>query len=131
MAQLHSTDWRQLPAAARPVAAATTDVVNAAQAHDGAALAGAAAELRGLDQAHTGLILGTAVRLLVEAAQPDGVTGVEVRSLLERCVRNSAPWLPDVDPQIVFCCWRARSACTPTTMPPRRHPSCWPDTLPC
>ena len=95
-------NWRHLPAPARPIAAAATAAVAAAQARDAEALDEAVAVLAALDPAQSGLILGTTVRLLLEAAQPDGLTGDEVRDVLERCVRGAVPWQPEVDPHVVL-----------------------------
>jgi hypothetical protein len=95
-------NWRHLPAAARPIAAAATAAVEAAQRRDAAALAEATADLAALDAARTGLILGVAVRLLLEDGNPDGLDGEAVRTVLERCVRSAAGWQPDVDAGVVL-----------------------------
>ncbi|MBL7255109.1 hypothetical protein [Paractinoplanes lichenicola] len=95
-------NWRELPAPARPIAAATTAAVTAAQAHDAEALDVATAELAALDPAQTGLILGTSVRLLLEEAHPDGLDGDAVRDVLQRCVRSSVAWHPQTDPHVVL-----------------------------
>ena len=95
-------NWRHLPAPARPIAAAATAAVVAAQTRDADALEEAVAALAALDPAQSGLILGTTVRLLLEAAHPDGLTGDEVRDVLERCVRDAVPWQPEVDPHVVL-----------------------------
>ncbi len=95
-------NWRHLPAPARPIAAAATAAVVAAKAHDGAALDTAVAALAALDQTQTGLILGTATRLLIERAHPDGVDSEAVRDVLARCVRQAMSWHPETDPQMVL-----------------------------
>jgi hypothetical protein len=95
-------NWRHLPAPARPVAAAATDAVAAAQARDAGALDEAVAALAALDPGQSGLILGTTVRLLLEDGHPDGLTGEDVRDVLERCVRGAVPWQPEVDPHVVL-----------------------------
>jgi hypothetical protein len=95
-------DWRHLPAPARPIAAAASAAVSAAQAHDGEALDTATAALAALDPAPTGLILGTATRLLLERAHPDGLDADAVREVLSRSVRAAAAWRPDTDPQVVL-----------------------------
>jgi hypothetical protein len=92
--------WRHLPAPARPIAAATDAAVTAARAHDAAALTTAENALAAQDRIQTGLILGTAVRLLLEAAHPDGLDGDAVREVLERCVRSAVRWHPEVDPHV-------------------------------
>jgi len=91
-------DWRHLPVPARPIAAAATAVVEAVRAADHAALDEATADLAALDSARTGLILGTAVRLLLEDGHPDGLTADDVRAALASCVRS---W-PESDPQVVL-----------------------------
>jgi hypothetical protein len=94
--------WRQLPSPARPIAAAAAAAVDAVQARDRDDLDAAVGELAALDPAHTGLILGTTVRLLLEDAHPDGLDGDAVREVLERCVRTAAEWQPEVDPHVVL-----------------------------
>jgi hypothetical protein len=93
--------WRHLPPAARPIAAAATAAVTAAQRCDGEALQEAVGDLATLDPAQSGLVLGTMSRLLLEDAHPDGLDGDAVRAVLERCVRAAA-WQPDVDPHVVL-----------------------------
>ena len=95
-------NWRHLPSPARPIAAATSAAVAAAQARDADALDAAVAGLAALDPAQTGLVLGTAVRLLLERGHPDGLDGDAVRDVLERCVRSGAAWQPEVDPHVVL-----------------------------
>ncbi|UQU66031.1 hypothetical protein COUCH_06950 [Couchioplanes caeruleus] len=97
-----TNEWRQLPAPARPIAAATSAAVAGARAHDEAALAAAIAELSVQDQTQAGLILGTAVRLQLEAAHPDGLDADDVRAVLAGSVRAAAAWCPRVDPQTML-----------------------------
>ena len=94
--------WQHLPAPARPIAAAASAAVSAAQARDRDGLDAAVDELAALDPTQTGLIMGTAVRLLLEDAHPDGLDGDAVRDVLEGCVRTAAQWQPDVDPHVVL-----------------------------
>jgi hypothetical protein len=91
-------DWRHLPAPARPIAAAATAGVAAVRAADHAALDEATADLAALDPARTGLVLGTAVRLLLEDGHPDGLTADDVRAVLASGVRS---W-PAADPQVML-----------------------------
>jgi hypothetical protein len=90
--------WRHLPAPARPIAAAATAGVAAVRSGDHAALDEATADLAALDPARTGLVLGTAVRLLLEDGHPDGLAADDVRTALASCVRS---W-PEADPQVVL-----------------------------
>jgi hypothetical protein len=94
--------WRHLPPPARPIAAASTAAVDAARRKDGEALDQAVGDLAALDPAQSGLILGTALRLLLEDGHPDGLDGDAVREVLERCVRAAAAWQPEVDPHAVL-----------------------------
>lgn len=97
-----TNDWRHLPAPARPIAAAADAAVAAATARDREALTEAVSVLAAQDPPQTGLILGTAVRLLLEDTHPDGLDGDDVRAVLEQCVRSAAEWQPDVDPHVVL-----------------------------
>lgn len=94
--------WRQLPAAARAVAVATSHAVAAAQQRDADAFAGAVDELAALDAGQVSVVLGGTVRLLLEDLHPDGLDGDDVRGVLERCVASAAPWQPAVDPHVVL-----------------------------
>jgi hypothetical protein len=95
-------NWRHLPSPARPIAAAASAAVEAAQRRDEAALADAADDLAALDPAQTGLVLGTFVRVLLEDTHPDGLDGEAVRAVLERGVRSAAGWQPEVDPHVML-----------------------------
>jgi hypothetical protein len=95
-------NWRHLPAPARPIAAAATAAVVAAQARERDALDEAVAGLAAADPAQTGLILGAAVRLLLEDGHPEGLDGEAVRAVLESCVREGLGWQSEVDPRVVL-----------------------------
>ncbi|WP_030436350.1 hypothetical protein [Actinoplanes subtropicus] len=94
-------NWRHLPSPARPIAAAATVAVEAAQRRDEESLAAAAGDLAALDPGQTGLVLGTLVRVLLEDTHPDGLDGEAVRAVLERSVR-SAGWQAEVDPHVLL-----------------------------
>jgi hypothetical protein len=94
--------WRHLPAAARPIAAAADAAVAAVRDRDAETLTGAVGRLAALDPGQVALILGTAVRLLLEERHPDGLDGDDVRAVLESCVRGAAEWQPEVDPHVVL-----------------------------
>ncbi|MFI5494622.1 hypothetical protein [Actinoplanes sp. NPDC051859] len=97
-----TAQWRHLPAAARPIAAATATAIAAAREQDRDTLTEAVAQLSAQDQTQAGLILGTAVRLRLEATHPDGLDAGDVRTVLENSVRAAAPWCPEVDPQVTL-----------------------------
>lgn len=95
-----SVTWRHLPAPAREIAVAAGEAVAAAQQRDPTAYEAAVQRLTGADR--SGLVLGAAVRLLLEETHPDGLDGDDVRQVLEACVRSAAGWLPEVDPHVVL-----------------------------
>ncbi|MFI7431734.1 hypothetical protein ACIBPB_32650 [Micromonospora sp. NPDC049836] len=95
-----TTTWRHLPAPAREIAAAATEAVAAARERDVEAYESAVLRLTAADRA--GLVLGGVVRLLLEETHPDGLTGDDVRQVLERCVRGAATWRTDVDPHVLL-----------------------------
>lgn len=95
-----SATWRHLPAPAREIAASATDAVDAARERDAEAYRPAVERLAAADRA--GLVLGGAVRLLLEEGHPDGLDGDDVRQVLERCVRSAATWWSEVDPHVLL-----------------------------
>ena len=95
-----TTTWRHLPAPAREIAQAATEAVGAAQDRDAGAYQPAVERLAAADRA--GLVLGGVVRLLLEEGHPDGLDGDDVRQVLERCVRSTATWWPEVDPHVLL-----------------------------
>ena len=90
----------ELPPAARAIASATTDAIAAAQAGDTAAFDDACSRLL-TDPEHARVILGDAVRLLLEEVLPDGVDGDDLREIIGRSARSAAPWFPSVDPGVM------------------------------
>ncbi|MEV7330633.1 hypothetical protein [Micromonospora sp. NPDC093244] len=95
-----SVTWRHLPASAREIAGAASDAVQAAKIQDNEAYEVATGRLATAER--SGLVLGSVVRLLLEATHPDGLDGDDVRQVLQRCVRAAARWRPDVDPHVVL-----------------------------
>ncbi|MEU7875319.1 hypothetical protein [Dactylosporangium sp. NPDC049140] len=94
------SNWRHLPPAARAIAVASAEAVEAARARDEAAYADAAERLGGLDPEQTGRVLGAVVRTLLEERHPDGLDGDDIRAALEHAVRSAAAWR-EVDPQVM------------------------------
>jgi hypothetical protein len=90
-----------LPPAARAIATAVTDGVAAAQAGDPDAFADATRRLLLADGEHVRVVLGHAVRMLLEELHPDGLDGDEVRDDVVRCVTSSAAWFPDADAEVL------------------------------
>jgi hypothetical protein len=95
-----SSSWRHLPPAARAIAVAATDAVEAARSREAEPYADAADRLAALDAEPTGRVLGAVVRMLLEERHPDGLDGDDVRAALEHAVRAAAAWR-DVDPQVM------------------------------
>jgi hypothetical protein len=93
--------WRALPVQARPIAAAADAAVTAVRDRDADAFDAAAEALGALDATQVGLVLGTAIRLLLEAAHPDGLDSDDIKAALEACVRG-AGWVSGVDPHVVL-----------------------------
>jgi hypothetical protein len=86
-----------LPAAARAISTAVTDGVAAAGAQDAAAFDEATTRLAALDPALVSVVLGAVVRSLLEEAHPAGLTGDELRTVLEDRI-GSAGWASELDP---------------------------------
>ncbi|GAA1819380.1 hypothetical protein HC028_10855 [Planosporangium flavigriseum] len=91
----------RLPEPARSIAACVTDAVAAAQAGDRAEFQESATRLAALNPEQVGMVLGAVVRSLLEDVHPDGLAGDDVQAVLERCVRATAGWLPQVDPDVL------------------------------
>ena len=88
------TDW---PAPARAIATGVEAAVTAAHAADDTGFAEATADLADLPADQLTTVLAAIIRELLETAHPDGLTGDDVRAVLEAVVRRSATWLPRVD----------------------------------
>ena len=97
-----SGPWRPLPGPARPIAAAASDAGGAARRRDVEAFDQAIGVLGALDAAQVGLVLGTALRLIMEDLHPDGLDGDDVRQVLTDSVRAAAAWQADVDPHVLL-----------------------------
>lgn len=97
-----SGTWRHLPAPARAIAVAASAAVEAAGQRDRELFTVAVERLAGLDPQLVGRVLGSTVRLLLEALHPDGLDGDDIRAVLQRCVRSAAAWQPDVDPHVIL-----------------------------
>jgi hypothetical protein len=95
-----TTTWRHLPPAARAIAVAATEAVEAARSRDADAYGDAVEKLAALDPEATGRVLGAVVRTLLEQRHPDGLDGDDVRAALEHAVRSAGAWR-DVDPQVM------------------------------
>lgn len=88
---------RPLPASARTLRTALGDLVSAAAREDAPAMGEVRTRLEQVDPEQVRVVLGHAVRALVERTHPDGVDSEDLSTLLQDVVRGSA-WCPDVDP---------------------------------
>ncbi|HEU5470419.1 MAG TPA: hypothetical protein VFV67_07185 [Actinophytocola sp.] len=106
----------ELPPVARVIASATTDAIAAAQVGDMAAFDEACSCLL-IDPEHARVILGDAVRLLLEEVLPDGVDGDDLREIIGRSARSAAPWFPGVDPGVMVVVLSGALGIHPDTPP--------------
>lgn len=106
----------ELPPAARAIASATTDAIAAAMAGDTAAFDDACSRLLA-DPEHARVILGDAVRLLLEEVLPDGVDGDDLRDIIGRSAQSVAPWFPSVDPGVMVVVLSGALGIHPDTPP--------------
>jgi hypothetical protein len=94
--------FRELPGPARAIAETTTETVTAARKRDLPAFEKAAGQLAALDPEQVGLVLGAVVRSLLEDRNPDGLTGDDIRNVLDHSARSALEWCPRVDPDVLL-----------------------------
>lgn len=82
---------------ARALTAAVDDAVAAARSREADAFAAASTRLATFDPEQVRGVLGSVVRSLLEERHPDGLDADDVQAALERCLRSTLTWLPDVD----------------------------------
>jgi hypothetical protein len=88
-----------LPAPARKIASATTDAVAAARGGDLPGFEEATTRLAGSEPEQVRLVLGAAVRQMLEDSHPDGLAGDDLLELIKNCARASFGWYPQIDVQ--------------------------------
>ena len=96
-----ATSWRQAPPPVRAIAVAVLDAVAAARAEHREVFDDAVAQLAAQDPTRVQVLLGDVVRMLLEATHLDGLSGDDVATVLDGCVRSAAPWFPEVDPGVL------------------------------
>ncbi len=101
MGRQMNSSWRDLPQPARGIAEATVAAVAAARDGQPDTYRQATAQLAGFSPEQVGIVMGGAVRLLLEDLHPDGLTGDDLRAVLTRCVTSAAAWYPDLDANIL------------------------------
>ena len=95
-----TTSWREQRGPARTLAAAAADAVTAAAAADPESFDAATARLAGLAAEHVRLVLGGALRSLLEEQHTDGLDGEDVAAVVAACAGAGA-WCPDLDPEVL------------------------------
>ncbi|MEV0271109.1 hypothetical protein AB0H43_20190 [Hamadaea sp. NPDC050747] len=93
---------RDLPPAARSMAAAASAAVAAARAADADELRTAAADLAAFDPSAVGPLLGDVLRMLLEETHPDGLDADDLRAVLETTTKAALAWLPEADPEVLL-----------------------------
>ncbi|MFC4376103.1 hypothetical protein ACFO5K_18565 [Nocardia halotolerans] len=88
------TQW---PASARAIATGIDSALTAARATDAAGFDAAMTDLAALAPDQVEAVQAAIVRELLEIAHPDGLSGDDVRAVLEAVVHRSAAWLPRID----------------------------------
>jgi hypothetical protein len=86
----------------RAIRGSVTDAVGAAAAGDGEGFAAAVARLSTVDPSRIAVLLGWAVRALLEELHPDGMDGEDVRAVLTGCVTAAGAWESEVDPSVLL-----------------------------
>jgi hypothetical protein len=87
---------------ARGLAVAVDAAVAAAIADNATAFAEALLELRRLDRAVLGVLLGALTRDLLERTHPDGLDSDDAQAALESTLRRSGAWYPDVHRELLI-----------------------------
>ncbi|MFD3592453.1 hypothetical protein ACFWU5_06965 [Nocardia sp. NPDC058640] len=87
-------DW---PSSAAAIATSVDVAVTAAHAADEPGFVAATADLAELPADQVMAVLAAIVRELLETAHPDGLTGDDVRAVLEAVVRRAAGWHSSLD----------------------------------
>ncbi|MGN5237407.1 MULTISPECIES: hypothetical protein [unclassified Rhodococcus (in: high G+C Gram-positive bacteria)] len=89
------------PTITRQIATETDAAATAARSEAVPAFDEALAELAALPYEQVTAVHAGMVRELLEELHPDGLTGEDVQSVLERSLRNGMRWLPSLQPDAV------------------------------
>lgn len=85
------------PTVARGIAESVNAAVQAVQAESAPDALEAFGELADRPFEQVVAVQSGIVRDLLEMAHPDGLAGEDIQRVLERCVRSTVPWFPDLD----------------------------------
>lgn len=109
------------PAAVRGIRKAVTDAVAAAQAGQPEPLRTASTAK---DPERLAIVQGSVVRALLERLHPGGLSSADAQEAIQRCAKDTVPWFPDLDPNLlVLVLMGALGAADPTDGPQPNHPA--------
>lgn len=90
------------PRTVRVISESVTAAVGAARAGDAEGFGEAVGRLSTVDPSRVALLLGWAVRSLLEEQHPDGLDGEDLRAVLTGCATAAATWESEVDPSVLL-----------------------------
>jgi hypothetical protein len=90
------------PRTVRVIAESVTAAVGAARDGDAAGFGEAVARLSTVDPSRVAIVLGWAVRSLLEDLHPDGMDGEDLRAVLTGCATAAGTWESAVDPSVLL-----------------------------
>lgn len=90
------------PRTVRVVSGSVPAATAAANAGDAEGFAEAVGRLSTVDPARVAVVLGWAVRMLLEELHPDGMDGEDLRGVLTACTTAAGTWESGVDPEVLL-----------------------------
>lgn len=90
------------PRVVRVIAESVTAAVAAARVGDSEGFAEAVQRLSTVDPSRVAVVLGWAIRSLLEELHPDGMDGEDLRAVLTDCATAAGAWESEVDPSVLL-----------------------------
>lgn len=90
------------PRTVRVIAESVTGAVASARTGQAEAFAEAVGRLSTVDPAKVAVVLGWAIRSLLEELHPDGMDGEDLRAVLTGCATAAGAWESAVDPSVLL-----------------------------
>lgn len=90
------------PRTARVISESVTEAVGAARGRDAVGFGAAVGRLSTVDPSRVALVLGWAVRAVLEELHPDGLDGEDLRAVLTGCATAAGTWESEVDPSVLL-----------------------------
>jgi hypothetical protein len=84
------------------MALAVDAAVSAAQSGDGAAFTDAIADLSRVDREQLAVLLGAAMRDLLERSHPDGLGSDDAGQVLQSCIQSAVSWYEPLDSELLI-----------------------------